>query len=177
MIATDTVVRRYLEEALPDGWEPALARVRELAARLEYLTWADRAKLLDEFFWSEAQGMLPTEAVTATVNRHAEVFRPEHPVQGFAATCGAVVTGILLALDEKPVVVAVEQAMTYLLCRRDAFQDAAVEWIAAAGCARLEQHMQRLPGYAFVFLTAFRNDSAESFLARDAFWNAMLGRG
>ena len=41
--------------------------------------------------------------------------------------------------------------------------------VASDGCQAL------LGSEAFLSLTLFPNDSAESFMARDAFWHAMLG--
>ena len=40
----------------------------------------------------------------------------------------------------------------------------------------LQAQLTGLPGFAFMLLTLYPNDSAESFMARDAFWTALLGR-
>ena len=39
-----------------------------------------------------------------------------------------------------------------------------------------DQRLPAWPGCAFLLLIRSPSDSAESFLARDAFWAAMLGR-
>jgi hypothetical protein len=69
-----------------------------------------------------------------------------------------------------------EQALCFLLSEDEAQSDAARDWIERCDGARLERYLSRLPGFAFVFLAASPSDSAASFMARDAFWAAMLGR-
>ena len=144
---------------------------------MRYLTWSDRARLFDEFFWSSAKSLLSTEDVTAIVNRHhGQRIRPDSPGQEHAAYCGPIATAVLLLLDEPAEIRGTEQALTYLLSRHAGHQQAAVDWIQRTRCNDLQPTMTRLPGYAFTFLTCCPNDTAESFMARDAFWAAMLGR-
>ncbi|MDX6750945.1 hypothetical protein SH611_14075 [Geminicoccaceae bacterium 1502E] len=175
MIGTESAARDLLCASLPDEGDAALARARDLARHLEYLTWADRAKHLDEFLLAEARVRLSPETVTAVVNRHAGILGPEGPVALYAGYCGALLAAVLLLLDELPAVRGVEQALTCLLARSPERQETAVVWIAEHEEVRLQEHLEKLPGYALFFLAACPSDSAESFLARDALWRAMLG--
>ncbi len=176
MTAGAALAGAFLEESLGAEAEPAQRLATALARRVEYLTWADRARVLDEFFWTEARARLPIEVVTAVVNRQASTLGST-PVDAYARLCTHVLTGTLLALDEPAGIAAVEQALTYVLSRRSEHQEAALDWIAATRCPTLQEHLTRLPGYAFLLLTASGSDSAETFMARDAFWAALLGRG
>jgi len=169
-------VHATLAAALPGSWQAALAAAEELARRLQYLSWADRAKLLDEYLWSQARARLSTDGVTAVVNRHPETFRRGHPCAAYATWCTAIVTGLLSLLGETSPASCAEHALTLLLSRREEDRNAADGWLARTTPDELQKELARLPGYAFLLLTLFPNDSAESFMARDAFWTAMLGR-
>ncbi len=175
MIAASTLAIAFLEQQLGTEAAEAQARAVELARRMEYLTWADRARVLDEFFGAEARSRLPIDLVTAIVNRQVTALG-SRSVDGYARLCTHVLTGTLIALDEPPDIAAVEQALTYVLSRRPEHQQAALDWIAATRCLVLQDHLARLPGYAFLLLTVSENDSAETFMARDAFWSAVSGR-
>jgi len=164
-----------LAAALPGTWRAALAAAEELAHRLQYLSWPDRAKLLDEYLWAEARARLSTDGVTAVVNRHPETFRRGHPCAAYATWCTAIVTAVLALLDERDRALCAEQALTLLLSRRADHRQAAELWLAEATPEELHRELARLPGYAFLLLTLCPNDTAESFMARDAFWTAMLG--
>jgi hypothetical protein len=169
-----TLAGAFLEESLGGDAQQAQHLTVALARRVEYLTWSDRARVLDEFFWTEAHARLPIEIVTAVVNRQPSA--PGAPlVVAYARLCTHVLTGTLLALDEPIGITAVEQALTYALSRSAEHQEAALEWIRATGCPTVQDHLTRLPGYAFLLLTASESDSAETFMARDAFWAAVLG--
>lgn len=172
----EAAARKALRAGSPDEREKALERARGLARQIEYLTWPDRAKCLDAFLLAEAGVRLDADGWTAVLNRHPAVFRDGHPARRYAGHCGAMLAAVLLLLDEPPALRCVEQAFTWLLARCPELQEAAVAWIAGHPGIPLQARLERLPGYAFFFLTAFPGDSAESFLARDAFWKTMLGR-
>ena len=50
------------------------------------------------------------------------------------------------------------------------------EWSAKVGIAPIRDAFSELPGYALVLLAMSPNDTAERFLARDAFWTAVMKR-
>lgn len=164
-----------LAASLPGSWRAALAQARELARRLQYLSWPDRAKLLDEYLWAEARARLSTDGITAVVNRHAQALRRNHPGAAYATWCSAIVTTVLLLLDEPGPVTGAQQALTCLLSQRPEHRDAVSDWLPQVAPEELQRELARLPGYAFLLLTVCPNDTAESFMARDAFWMAMLG--
>ena len=85
-------------------------------------------------------------------------------------------TAVLLELDEQHAVAGPQQALTYLLSREVAFARAAAAWTARFGMAPIERALVELPGYALVLLAASPNDTAERFMARDAFWTAVMKR-
>jgi hypothetical protein len=164
-----------LAASLPGSWRAALAQAQELARRLQYLGWADRAKLLDEYLWAEARARLSTDGITAVVNRHAQTFRRPHPSTAYATWCSAIVTTVLLLLDEPGPVAGAPQALTFLLSQRPEHRAAVSDWLPGVAPEELQRELAGLPGYAFLLLTVCPNDTAESFMARDAFWTAMLG--
>jgi hypothetical protein len=173
--ADQTELQAGLAAILPGSWQAALAAAEELAWRLQYLAWPDRAKLLDEYLWMEARARLSTDGVTAVVNRHPETFRRAHPAVAYATWCTAIVASVLQLLGEDGRAGCAEHALTLLLSRRPEHRDAADAWLVGATPEELQRELARLPGYAFLLLTLCPNDSAESFIARDAFWTAMLG--
>lgn len=175
MTAAQAELQAELAAALPGTWRAALAAAEDLARRFQYLSWPDRAKLLDEYFWAEARARLSTDGVTAVVNRHPETLRRGHPCAAYATWCTAIVTSVLALLGEGGRASCAEQALTLLFSRREEHRDAADDWLARATPDQLQRELARLPGYAFLLLTLCPNDSAESFMARDAFWAAMLG--
>jgi hypothetical protein len=144
---------------VPEAWRDARGEAARLACRLQYLTWPDRARVLDEFN-RQSQRPLQVERVAA-----------------YAGYCSAVLTGMLATLGESGAVGNAAQALTFLLSQKDQHREAAVDWVAAtAATAVLQAQLTGLPGFAFMLLTLYPNDSAESFMARDAFWTALLGR-
>lgn len=175
MIGTEGAARELLRASLPGEWESALARARVLARQIEYLTWPDRAKCLDEFLFAEARARLDPETVTAVINRHAGIAGPRQPAGIYAAWCGTLLGAVLLLLDEPAEIRCPEHGLTCLLARQPELQEAATMWIDLHGESGLQEHLGRLPGYAFFLLAASPSDSARSFIARDAFWRAILG--
>jgi hypothetical protein len=69
-----------------------------------------------------------------------------------------------------------EQGLTYLLTRDLAFAKAAAVWTTFHGMSPIEGALRQLPGYALVLLAASPSDTAERFMARDAFWTAVMTR-
>ena len=160
----------------PTTWADARAEAARLARQLQYLTWPDRAKVLDEFLWRQARTMLSSDEVTSVINRQSPMHPQAARVAEYSRYCGAVATSVLFALAERQPVSDEPHALSLLLSEKAEHREAAIQWIGAAASAALAPRLATLPGYAFYFLTLYPNDSAESFMARDAFWAAMLGR-
>jgi hypothetical protein len=176
VIEHDLRTVRYLRQALPDDWEHAAAIAAELAATTRYLPWADRARAFDDFFWAEARRRLSSEDVTAIVNRKAALLAEPGRVDGYTRFCAAVVAAALLQLDEPVRVENEAAALVHFLSAETEHRDAALDWIGAGHHLGFDRHLPSWPGCAFLLLIRSPSDSAESFLARDAFWAAMLGR-
>ena len=87
-----------------------------------------------------------------------------------------IVTAVLLELGERPEISNPHQALVYLLSRELRFAKAAALWIAEHGMAAVDGALRELPGHALVLLAASPNDTAERFMARDAFWAAVMKR-
>lgn len=176
MIWTEATIRTVLDAAPPGRGEAALRQVHTLVPRLAYLGWPDRGKILDEFFWGEASRGLSPDIVTSVINRQSHVFRPGHPSRAYAAYCMPIVAGALLMLGEKPEVRQTEQALSMALSSERSHREAARHWLELDHYEQARESLAQLPGYAFLFLTVHAQDGVESFMARDAFWVAMLGR-
>ena len=82
----------------------------------------------------------------------------------------------LAELAEEPKVSDPHQTLTLLLTGDLRLARIAAGWTAEHGVAPLQQALRELPGYALVMLAARPNDTAERFVARDAFWAAVLRR-
>ena len=176
MIRVPNDCDEFLQDQLPNGWRSASTLASELARRLEFLPWPDRTRIIDEFIWMRARSMLSNEEITAVINRQPIAGGANHAILEYSTFCSALVSSILLLLHEEGPIRSAPEAMTFMLSRFEAHQEMARTWISEAGGDPLQSTLARLPGYAFVVLTVYPNDSAESFLARDAFWQAMLGR-
>ena len=174
------VVGRALRGLAPPERRGAGAEAADLARRLEFLTWNDRAAMLDEFFWRQARARLRHELITAVVARRAGEGAAGSPeVERFALYCRAVLTAALAALDEPARIEDGSAALTFRFSLAGPDQRAAEAWLDDPGAARREavtDELARRPGYAFLLLALCPNDSAESFAARDAFFAAMHGR-
>jgi hypothetical protein len=81
---------------------------------------------------------------------------------------------VLLDLRERPDVAGPLQALTYLIGQDLVLARAAAAWTARHGMAPIGDVLRHLPGYALVLLASSPNDTAERFLARDAFWAAVM---
>jgi hypothetical protein len=175
--------RRFLQRNLPDSWRFAHQMAIELARQSEFLTWYARADALDTYFLRQAEAMLQPRGLAELIGG------PSAPPEGgpttpdleerlarFCTWNRAIVTAVLLQLKESCEVSNPRQALTYLLTRRVPFARAAAGWSASAGMASIRQALSELPGYALVLLAMSPNDTAERFLARDAFWTAVSKR-
>ncbi len=162
-------------ELTADG--PAAAEeARQLFTRLEYLTWPDRARQLDRFFWTRANEQLGQEEITMVINRQVLGQAQAKAVAAYVHHVKCVLTAALMELDERAVVESAWQGLTWLLSRRAHEHEAASTWLRSVDPGALRGHLSALPGFAFLILAATQDDSVESFLARDAFWDAMLGQ-
>lgn len=165
----------FLKDQLPNGWQAAAGHSRRLANRLAFLPWPDRARLLDDFIWGEARRLLSNDEITAVINRQPYTLATSHAILEYTTMCSAVMTAVLVLLEESGGADCAHHALVLLLSRDTGHQDAAVDWVRRGGFASLQAEMTTLPGFAFLYLAVYPNDSAESFMARDAFWTAMLG--
>jgi hypothetical protein len=174
------VVERALRGLAPTERRGAGAEAAGLARRLEFLTWDDRAAMLDEFFWRQPRARLRHELITAVVARRAGEGAAGSPeVEGFALYCRAVLTAAFTILDEPLRIEGEAAALTFRLSLAGVERHAAEAWLDEPAAARREgvaEELARRPGYAFLLLALCPNDSAESFAARDAFFAAMHGR-
>jgi hypothetical protein len=179
--------RRFLQGALPDSWRFAQQMAVDLARQVEYLPWISRAETFDTYFLRQAEAMLRPKGLTELINGRAQPPGQDPPVPArepevdeqaarFALWGRAIVTAVLLELAERLEVSNPHQALIYLLCRELRFAKAAAVWTAEHGVAAVEQALRELPGHALVLLAASPNDTAERFMARDAFWAAVTKR-
>ena len=83
---------------------------------------------------------------------------------------------MLLDLAEPLEISNPHQALTYLITCDLRLAKAAALWTADHGMASVEQTLREMPGHALVLLAASPNDTAERFMARDAFWAAVTKR-
>lgn len=165
----------WLTAQLSAGREAKLDRARLLSLRIEYLTWPDRVAELDRLFWVDANERLGHQEITAVINRQSLSASEARAVGDYARQVKGVLTETFILLDERPVVGSVWQAFTWLLVHREREHAPALAWLRAADPVLLRSHLGRLPGFAFLILATTQDDNVESFLARDAFWDAMLG--
>jgi hypothetical protein len=175
--------RRFLQRSLPDSWRFAQQMASDLVRQLEFLAWGARADALDTYFLRQAEAMLRLKGLSELIGgasgptRCAETTPDlEERLARFCSWNRAMVTAVLLDLDERRDVIDAHQALTYLLTRHVPFVRAAAGWSAKSGLAPIRQALSELPGYALVLLAMSPNDTAERFLARDAFWAAVIKR-
>ena len=179
--------RRFLQRVLPDSWRFAHQMTLDLARQVEYLAWPGRAEAFDTYFLRQAEAMLRPRGLTELVHGHpvpragvVEVARIS-PTQDerairFARWGRSIVAAVLLELDETAEVTNAHHALTYLLTGELSLAKAAASWTVGRGMGLVEQALRGLPGYALVLLAASPNDTAERFMARDAFWAAVMRR-
>lgn len=176
MIKHDLTAERFLRGLLPTGWEAAAGHARRLAEETRYLPWADRARVFDRFLWAEAGDRLAKEEVTAIVNRQRPGGDGAARVAAYALFCRGVLTAALLLIEDTAAIDHAAAAVVHSLSLDRRHQDAAADWMGHDRRDALASGLRGWPGCAFLLLVAAPNDSADSFLARDAFWAAMLGR-
>lgn len=182
MIIGDGAPADALHMLLPREREAARAEALRLARRLEFLTWQERPKVLDDFFWDEAKSRLDNEQVTAVINRQGHGREHAAAVRAYARHCRGAVTAALVMLAEPARAVAADEpaaALAHRLSLQPEHQDAAAAGRWDEDDARRDRYagtLAGLPGHAFLLLAMSPNDSAESFHARDAFFAAMLGQ-
>ena len=175
--------RRFLQRTLPDSWRFAHQMAVDLVRQLEFLAWSGRADAFDTYFLRQAEAMLRPEGLTELINGASArsdgeqtTVDLEERLARFCTWSRVVVTAVLLDFDERREVTNARQALTYLLTGHVPFARAAGEWSAKAGIAPIREALTELPGYALVLLAMSPNDTAERFLARDAFWTAVMKR-
>ena len=175
--------RRFLQRSLPDSWRFAQQMAIDLVRQLEFLAWDARADALDTYFLRQAEAMLRPRGLTELIGGRSAPPDEAQTAPGleerlgrFCAWNRAIVAAVLLELDERRDVLNPHQALTYLLTRHLPYARAAAAWSAKAGMAPIRQALGELPGYALVLLAMSPNDTAERFLARDAFWAAVMKR-
>jgi hypothetical protein len=164
-----------LGNLLPEGWEQAADLAVRLADETRYLPWPDRARAFDRFVWQEARARLAKEDVTAIVNRQNASVAAPGQVDAYVRFCRAVLTATLLLLEDRRPIDHAAAALVHFFSLESRHQEAAVDWIGAGHEGELASGLPAWPGFAFLLLLLSPSDSAESFLARDAFWAAMLG--
>lgn len=165
----------WLIERAGEGWRELYADGWALAERLRFLPWPERLQILSAFCWQQAQEMLSPEAITGMVNRRSADPQGEDAVRRYAARTSAVMAAVLLLLGEEGRVFSHASALVHLFTGDPDLQRPALDWLAASGSDGLHPLLARLPGLAFLCLCLYTNDSAESFMARDAFFAALQG--
>jgi hypothetical protein len=175
VIQHDPQAMRYLRDVLPTAWNRAATAAALLAGRARYLPCQDRAAAF-EFYWAEARRRLATDDITAIVNRQAGKIAEPERIDLYGRFFGAVTAAALMQLDDRAPLADPAAALIYFFSLEPAHRDTAVDWIGAGHHQGLADSLASWPGCAFLLLILSPSDSAESFLARDAFWAAMLGR-
>jgi hypothetical protein len=179
--------KRFLQRVLPDSSRFAHQMTLDLARQVEYLAWPGRAEAFDTYFLRQAEAMLRPRGLTNLVHGHpsphADVLQldrnrhtQDERAARFARWSRSIVAAVLLELGETGEVTSAPQALTYLLAGELSLARAAALWTALQGMGFVEQALRGLPGYALVLLAASPNDTAERFMARDAFWAAVMRR-
>jgi hypothetical protein len=145
-----------------------------LAATVRFLPWSERAAILDQAFWAQAEASLDADEVTALANRGATGAAVEH-TRSFARRLACLAAAVLELLDEEVAVAGTEHALTLLLSLDEGHKARALDWLDAQPPTELGTVLAALPGYAFALMALYPNDCARGFLARDAFWRALHG--
>lgn len=182
-LAEPSHARRFLRRALPDSWRFAHQMAIDLVRQVEFLAWIGRADAFDTYFLRQAEAMLRPKGLTDLIGGAEGGPSPESPrrdlderVARFSTWSGAIATAVLLDLDERREVTNPHQAVTYLITGHLPFARAAAIWAGKVGMAPVREALCQLPGFALVLLAASPNDTVERFMARDAFWAAVMNR-
>jgi hypothetical protein len=175
--------RRFLQRVLPHSWRFAHHMATDLARQIEYLPWSGRVETFDTYFLRQAEAMLRPNGLSELFGGRPAPAGPPHGPRQLEGRCDRfadwsriMVTAVLLDLGERVEVMAAEQGLTYLLTRDLGYAKAAAVWTAFHGMSTIVQVLHGLPGYALVLLAVSRNDTADRFMARDAFWAAVMAR-
>jgi hypothetical protein len=167
---------------LPESWRFAHQIVVDLARQAEHLAWAGRSEILDIWFLRQAESLLGVTGVNRLISGERAAADPppaeslEEGTLRFGTWSRAVVTAVLIELPEEQEVNNPHQALTHLLSGELHLARMAAGWTAEHGVAPLQHALRDLPGHALVLLAASPNDTAERFMARDAFWAAVMKR-
>jgi hypothetical protein len=168
---------RFLKRILPESWRFARQMSDDLLGQTEFLPWPDRADVFDTYFVRQAEVMLRADGVLALVEGGEPGGEPAPDVRAaiprFAHWARALTTSVLMELNEPVAVREPEQALTYLFSRDLMHTRAAARWSGWHGLQAIAETLERLPGYALVILASSPSDTAERFIARDAFWTAV----
>ena len=168
-------IERALAALLPAEQIAAGRDAAELARRLEFLPWPDRAAVLDDYYWHQANARLTHELITVVVNRGGFDTAAARRLEGFVRFCRTVTTAVLLRLDEAARMTGAAAAMTWRLSEVEEDRAAADAWLDDGHHDEMAHELRIRPGHAFLLLGMCPSDSAESFMARDAFFAAVLG--
>jgi hypothetical protein len=175
--------KRFLQRGLPHSWRFAQHMAVDLVRQVEYLPWSGRVEVFDTYFLRQAEAMLRPKGLTALVG--GQPSPPVEPLDSrqlegrcgrFADWSRTMLTAVLIDLGERIEVTAAEQSLTYLLTRDLSYAKAAAVWTTFHGMGTTVEALHRLPGYALVLLAASPGDTAERFMARDAFWTGVMTR-
>lgn len=166
---------------MPDSWRFAHQMALDLVRQIEFLSWPARADAFDTYFLRQAEAMLRPGGLTELVNGVREAGSDpgdrrelDERAARFATWSRATVSAVLIELGERPEVAGALQALTYLIGQDLRLAKAAAVWTARHGMSPIGDALRHLPGYALVLLASSPNDTAERFLARDAFWTAVM---
>ena len=172
----DSEIDSFLKEIIPNHWRNAAHIALETAEATEFLTWSDRAARLDAVIWEQARFMLSNDQITAVINRLTHSHGHCYAVLEYSTFVSAVVSATLMRLDEQCTITSTHHALTLALSKVEEHQAKARDWMRSQNSVQpLECALSKLPGYSFALMTVYSSDTAESFIARDAFWRAMLG--
>jgi hypothetical protein len=174
--------KRFLQRMHPRSWRFAHHLSADLVRQIEYLPWSGRVEIFDTYFLRQAEAILRPKGLTELVGGQLPAGEPLEQRQletrraRFAEWSRMMMTAALLDLDERAEVMSAQQGLTYLLTLDMAYSKAAAVWTTFHGMSTIVEALHRLPGYALVLLAASPNDTAERFMARDAFWAGVMAR-
>jgi len=175
--------KRFLQRTHPHCWRFAHQLSTDLVRQIEYLPWSGRVEVFDTYLLRQAETILRPCGLTAMVGgQPSTAGEPLEPGQfeprrtRFAEWSRMVMTAALLDLDERAEVMSAQQGLTYLLTLDHGYAKAAAVWSTFHGMGSIVEALHRLPGYALVLLAASPSDTAERFMARDAFWAGVMAR-
>ncbi|MGF1474811.1 MAG: hypothetical protein ACFB6S_04520 [Geminicoccaceae bacterium] len=176
MLSGHRACREYLKTALPREWQLAHDQALGIVRRIEFLPWAGRAGAIDAFLWDRAQFGLDQADVTAVINRQLDQVQISEAILRFGCYCRHTVAATMMILEETTPITCADQALVMSVSGRQADRQAADAWITNSGFDVIAEQLHLRPGHAFFLLATTPADSRQSFVARDAFWQSMLGQ-